>query len=114
MNHNASHAAPGAEPGVIGWAVSGIFHVSMILLLALVINDVPRGGTSVDSDSSGIVLEMKSAEGDAYEGENGSGEDANSVELISPPESIAARLDEPPQIDVSIESAPIEVAQPAI
>ncbi len=112
MSNTASHAAPGSEPSVTAWAISGVFHVSMILLLALAVNEVPRRGASLAGDSAGIVLQLTAAEGDSYQGEDGPGDSADSVELVSPPEMIAARLDEPPPIDVRIEPAPIPVAEP--
>ena len=114
MNHTASHAAPRPEPGVTAWTVSGVFHASMILLLALAINEAPQRGASLAGDSSGIVLQMVSAEGEDNQGEDGPGESGDSVELISPPESIAARLEEPSPIDVQIESVPIAAPQPAV
>jgi von Willebrand factor type A domain len=114
MNHTASHAAPGPEPSITAWTISAVFHVSMILLLALAINEVPRRGASLSGNSPGIVLKMESSEGDAYQGEDGPGDSAGSVELIAPPESIAARLEEPPPIDVRIESALIVVPEPVV
>jgi hypothetical protein len=63
-------------------------------------------------NSVGIVLQMEPAEGDTYEGEDGLGNAAASVELVSPPELFAARLEEPPPIDVRMESVPLSVAAP--
>lgn len=112
MNNTSSHAAPGPEPGVTAWTISGVFHVSMILLLALAVNDVRRGGASVAGDSAGIVLQLTSAAGDAYEGDDGPGDSADTVELISPPELLAAQLREPPPIDVGIELTAMPAVEP--
>ena len=112
MAGSASHAEPGTEPGITAWAFSGVFHVSMILLMALAVSEVPRRGASLAGDSAGIVLQMAAADGDSYEGEDGSGDSTDAVELISPPEMIAARLDESPPIDVQIEPMPMPVVEP--
>jgi hypothetical protein len=114
MSRTASPAAPESEAGFTAWAISGVFHVSLILLLGLAVSDIPRRGASLAGESPGIVLQMNPADGDTYEGENGPGDSPDTVELISPPETLAARLDEPPPIDVPIESVPVPVVEPVV
>ena len=44
MNQHRCHTLRlGSEPSFTAWAISGVFHVSVILLMALAISDVPRG-----------------------------------------------------------------------
>lgn len=112
MNSAATRAVPGSEPRATAWAVSSVFHTSIILLMALAVSDVPRRGASLSGNSVGIVLELSAAAGDAFESDDGPGDSAPKIELVSQPELLAARLDEPTPPDLPIALTPTAAVAP--
>lgn len=69
MDNSSPSTAPLPERRLPAWSFSVLFHLATIALLALAVQQVPRGAAEEPGRTAGIVLKRASAEGDLYEGE---------------------------------------------
>jgi Ca-activated chloride channel family protein len=111
-SHNLQ-AASDSEPSAIAWAISAVFHVSAILLMALAVSDARQGATSLTSDAAGIVLTLSPAEGELYEGDDGPGESAAAFEMAAPPNLLASEPNDNAAAATATDLTPISAVQPA-
>lgn len=97
MATSSPHAASVPERRLPAWVFSILFHAGWISLLAMAIEQGPKGAVEEPGRTAGIVLKRTSAEGDLYNGEEDLGEQPlapSPAELISalPSETVLADL----------------------
>jgi hypothetical protein len=81
-------SAPLPERRLPAWTFSLLFHASAVLLLALAVQEMPRGAAEEADRLAGIVLKSTTADGELYEGEETLGEEQSHDET-SPADLIA-------------------------
>jgi len=74
-------AALGPKGRLPAWIISIAFHSCALAVLAVAIEQGPRGAAEQPARSAGIVLKRTSAEGDVFEGEEAHGTDTIAVEV---------------------------------
>lgn len=77
------------ERRVPAWTFSLLFHAGVVILLAMAVQELPRGAAEEAGRLAGIVLKSTTAEGELYEGEETLG-DEQSQDETSPAELVAA------------------------
>lgn len=93
MDQTPHSSAPIPERRLPSLIFSLVFHTSVLVLLALAVQDTPRGAAEEPGREAGIVLKQSTAEGDLYEGEEPLGE-AQAPDETSPAELLAALPDD--------------------
>ena len=89
MDQTLHPSAPIPERRVPALAFSLLFHTSVLVLLALAVQETPRGAAEEAGRQTGIVLKQSTAEGDLYEGEEKLGDEQTRDES-SPTEVLTA------------------------
>ena len=90
MDTSFPHTAPMPERRLPAWAFSVLFHAGWISLLAVAVEEGPRGAAEEPGRTAGIVLKRTSAEGDLYEGEDDL--EPHEVSTEQPPHDLIAAL----------------------
>lgn len=89
MDQTPHASAPIPERRLPALVFSLLFHTSVLVLLALAVQDMPRGAAEEAGREAGIVLKQSTADGDLYEGEEKLGEE-QAHEESTPAELLAA------------------------
>jgi len=86
MRNTSPNTAPGPNGRLPAWILSIAFHSCTLILLAMAIQQAPRGAAEQPARSAGIVLKRTSAEGDVYEGKEDQVADAAEAEPTPAPQ----------------------------
>jgi von Willebrand factor type A domain len=74
MDQTPHSSAPIPERRLPAWALSLLFHATALVLLAMAVQDTPRGAAEEAGRQAGIVLKQSTADGELYQGEEALGE----------------------------------------
>lgn len=109
MLHSPPSDAPVPERLLPAWAFSILFHSGTLLLLALAIQQSPRGAAEEPGRTAGIVLKTNSATGTLYEGEESLENDASAKTQQESLDILSALPSESP-VEETTNQAPQEVS----
>jgi hypothetical protein len=108
----STHAAPVPERRLRAWAFSVLFHTGWISLLAVTVEQAPRGAADEPGRTAGIVLKRSSAEGDLYEGEEDLAPSEPSSQPLPPADLIAALPSESAAAEIGADLPQLPVPGP--
>jgi hypothetical protein len=122
MSSSSIHAEPESERSLTAWGLSVLFHLSAVVLLAIAVQQWPRGAAENGTGSIGLVLNHADDAGAVREGDEGERDTPRAADSdLEPPALIATRpptladvVPEPARVlPVRLAAAPVaQKAQP--